>query len=164
MIMYNCESFLPIIDKKSKIMILGSIPGIKSLEQQQYYAHPQNRFWKLMGKLCGCKNLLNMEYKNRIKILLNNNYALWDVIKSCSRKGSMDANIHNETPNDMHKLLKEYGNIQILCFNGNKAYTAFKKYFPDLLFKYKYHKLPSTSPANARYKPEDLYREWNFIK
>ena len=155
-----CKSFLPNIDKNSEVLILGSMPGIKSLEEQQYYAHPQNRFWKLMGKCCNCKDLAKKIYPEKLKILLKNKIALWDVIATCNRDGSLDSNIENEIPNDIPKLLKKY-NIKRICFNGNKSYLSFKKYFPQILEQYNCYKLPSTSPANAKYKPEDLYNEWS---
>lgn len=155
-----CKSFLPNIDKNSEVLILGSMPGIKSLEEQQYYAHPQNRFWKLMGECCNCKDLAKKIYPEKLKILLKNKIALWDVIATCNRDGSLDSNIENEIPNDIPKLLKKY-NIKRICFNGNKSYLSFKKYFPQILEQYNCYKLPSTSPANAKYKPEDLYNEWS---
>ena len=161
--MNNCKSFKPSIDNNSKILILGSMPGIKSLEEQQYYAHPQNRFWKVMGNICNEPKLSELDYDTKLKILLNSNIALWDTIKSCKRDGSLDSDIQNETPNDIRTLLKKYPNIKTICLNGNKSYSAFKKYFPDLLGKYNCHKMPSTSPANARYSLDKLIEEWNII-
>lgn len=136
------------------------MPGVKSLEEQQYYAHPQNRFWKLMEKICNTDNLSDLIYKDKLQILLKNKIALWDVIQSCNRKGSLDSNIKNEIPNNIPELLKNFPNIKAICLNGNKSYAAFKKHFPKLLEQYKCYKLPSTSPANAKYKLEDLYNEW----
>lgn len=158
-----CKSFLPSINSKSEILILGSIPGVKSLEEQQYYAHPQNRFWRMMGLLCNVENLQDLNYPQKLQVLLKNRIALWDVIGTCTRKGSLDSNIQNETPNNIPELLKQFSNINTICLNGNKAYAAFKKYFPDLLKKCNCYKLPSTSPANARYKLNDLYREWESV-
>ena len=158
--MNNCKSFEPSIDCNSKILILGSMPGVKSLEAQQYYAHPQNRFWKVMGFICKTPDLPKLEYYKKLKTLLENNIALWDTIKSCKREGSLDSDIQNETPNDIRKLLKRYPKIKIICLNGNKSYTAFKKYFPDLLEKYSCLKMLSTSPANARYSKDELMKEW----
>lgn len=156
----NCKSFLPSINNESEIMILGSIPGVKSLEEEQYYAHPQNRFWKLMGLLCNVENLQDFDYQEKLQTLLKNKIALWDVIQSCERNGSLDSNIQNEISNNIPDLLKQYSNIKIICLNGNKAYSAFKKHFPELLKHYKCYKMQSTSPANARYKLEDLFKEW----
>ena len=161
--MNNCKSFDPSIDNNSRILILGSMPGVKSLEEQQYYAHPQNRFWKVMSIICNEPNLQELNYDLKLKTLLRNNIALWDTIKSCKRDGSLDSDIKNETPNDIRKLLKKYPNIKTICLNGNKSYFAFKKYFPDLLEKYNFHKMPSTSPANAKYSLDKLIEEWNVI-
>ena len=159
--MSNCKSFKPSIDNDSRILILGSMPGVKSLEMCQYYAHPQNRFWKVMGIICNEPNLHELDYGLKLKVLLKNNIALWDTLKTCKRDGSLDSNIQNEIPNDIRKLLKKHSNIKTICLNGNKSYSAFKKYFPDLLEKYDCHKMPSTSPANARYSLDKLITEWN---
>ncbi|MGN0032117.1 MAG: DNA-deoxyinosine glycosylase [Candidatus Gastranaerophilaceae bacterium] len=161
--MNNCKSFKPSIDNNSKVLILGSMPGAKSLEEQQYYAHPQNRFWKVMGSICNEPKLSELDYETKLQILLNNNIALWDTIKSCKREGSLDSDIQNEKPNNIRKLLKMYPNIETICLNGNKSYSAFKKYFPDFLEKYTCHKMPSTSPANARYSLDALTKEWSKI-
>ena len=115
-----------------------------------------------MGKICNCENLFELDYKTKLSVLLANKFALWDVIKSCSRDGSLDSNIKNEQPNDIPALLRQYPNIKAICLNGNKSYSAFKKHFPDLLNRYKCFKLPSTSPANARYNLEHLLAEWEI--
>ncbi len=162
--MNNCKSFKPSIDANSKVLILGSMPGVKSLEEQQYYAHPQNRFWKVLGRICNTDNLQELAYSQKLTILLQNGIALWDTIESCKREGSLDSDIQNEIPNDIKNLLKKYPNIKTICLNGNKSYSAFKKYFPDLLQKYNCYKMPSTSPANARYSLDMLVQEWSVIK
>ena len=159
--MNNCKSFAPSIDNNSKILILGSMPGVKSIAEQQYYAHPQNRFWKVLGYICNISNLQEFEYLRKLESLLDNNIALWDTIKTCKRKGSLDSDIQNETPNDIKDLLKKYPKIKTICLNGNKSYSAFKKYFPDLIQKYNCKKMPSTSPANARYSLDKLTTEWS---
>ena len=161
--MVKCKSFSPRINEKSRVLILGSMPGVKSLEMQEYYAHPQNRFWKVMGKICNCEGLHDMGYEDKIQVLLDNRFALWDVIASCEREGSLDSNIGNEKPNEIPKLLERYKNIKTICLNGNKAYSAFAKHFPDLLKIYICYKMPSTSPANARFKLENLYDKWKEV-
>ncbi len=161
--MSNCKSFAPSIDDNSKVLILGSMPGVKSLQEQQYYAHPQNRFWKVLGAICNEPNLHNFDYNKKLKTLLQNNIALWDTIKSCERIGSLDSDIQNEVPNPIDKLLKKSPNIKLICLNGNKSYSAFKKYFPELLEKYSCYKMPSTSPANARYNLNSLIKDWSNI-
>ncbi len=161
--MDNCKSFKPSIDNNSSILILGSMPGVKSLEMQQYYAHPKNRFWRIMGIICNVSNLQEFDYDSKLIALLKNNIALWDTLKSCNRQGSLDSDIKNEIPNDIKGLLKKYPAIKTICLNGNKSYCAFKKYFPDLLQKYNCLKMPSTSPANARYSLDVLIKEWAKI-
>ena len=161
--MNNCRSFKASIDNNSKILILGSMPSIKSLEEQQYYANPQNRFWKVMGVICNEPNLSQFDYNLKLKTLLQNNIALWDTIKSCKRNSSLDSDIQNDIPNDIKQLLKKFHNIKIICLNGNKSYSTLKKYFPDLLEKYSCHKMPSTSPANARYNLQTLTQEWQRL-
>lgn len=162
--MNNCKSFKPSIDNNSKVLILGSMPGVKSLKEQQYYAHPQNRFWKVLGQICNVNTLQELDYSQKLTILLQNNIALWDTIKSCKREGSLDSDIQNEIPNNIKKLLKKYPNIENICLNGNKSYSAFKKYFPDLLQKYNCYRMPSTSPANAKYSLDRLVQEWSVTK
>lgn len=159
----ECRSFKPSIDNSSEILILGSMPGVKSLEESQYYAHPQNRFWRVMGALCGCPELSSLEYSEKLKVLLDNKIALWDTIKSCEREGSLDSGIEREVPNDIKGLLKKYKSIKIICLNGNKSFSMFKKHFPDLLKTKKCLKMPSTSPANARYRIDNLIEEWQII-
>ena len=161
--MNNCKSFAPSIDSNSHILILGSMPGVKSLEMHQYYAYPQNRFWKVMEAICNEPKLHEFDYDLKLKTLLKNNIALWDTLETCKREGSLDSNIQNETLNDIRTLLKKYHNIKTICLNGNKSYSAFKKYFPDLSEKYTCHKMPSTSPANARYNLNKLIDEWKVI-
>lgn len=158
--MSNCKSFKPSINSNSNTLILGSMPGVKSLDDQQYYAHPQNRFWKVMGHICKRQDLSDLKYNKKLEILLANNIALWDTIKSCTRDGSLDSNILNIVPNDIRKLLKKYPNIKIICLNGGKSFSTFKKYFPDLLEKYDCRKMPSTSPANAKFSLDKLFEEW----
>ena len=161
--MRNCKSFKPSVDYNSKVLILGSMPGVKSLYEQQYYAHPQNRFWRVMSVICNEPKLYEFDYDLKLKTLLKNNIALWDTIKTCKREGSLDSGIQNEIPNDINGLLKKYPNIKTICLNGNKSYSALKKYFPDLLQKYTCYKMPSTSPANARYSLNKLIDKWNLI-
>ncbi len=163
--MTKCKSFKPEITTCSKVLILGSMPGVKSLEEAQYYAHPRNRFWKVTGFLCNVSNITDLPYRKRVQILLDNGFALWDVIGRCERQGSLDSAITKEVPNDIEGLLKKYSAIKIICLNGGKAQSAFKKHFPEIFScgKYKIYNLPSTSPANARFKLEDLIREWEEI-
>ena len=150
----------PFYTAKSSILILGSFPSVKSREENFFYAHKMNRFWPVLSSLFNTK-LTTVDEK--IEFLTKNNIALWDTIKSCTREGSLDSDIQNETPNDIKSLLKKYPNIKTICLNGNKSYSAFKKYFPNLLEKYNCFKMPSTSPANARYSLDKLIEEWHVV-
>ena len=105
-----CIGLRPNIDKDCRALILGSMPGVKSLEAQQYYAHPQNRFWPMMAHLLG--EALPSAYEERLAMLLRHHIALWDSIGSCEREGSLDSAIRNEQGNDFAALLQEYPGIR----------------------------------------------------
>lgn len=145
-------SFAPLVNNRSKIIILGSLPGMRSLEAQEYYAHPQNRFWRIMFDIFGAP--LSCDYAVKCALLLDNGVALWDVVKCAERKGSLDGNIRNETPNDIPKLLKIYPNIHFIIFNGTKACASYKKHFSEPTLPYA--RLLSTSPACAGRDAERL--------
>lgn len=160
--MTECFSFPPSIDGDSTVLILGSMPGVRSLELQQYYAHPQNRFWKLMGQLLDYP-LPDTEYQQRLAILKQHKIALWDVIAYCRRSGSLDSAISGERVYDFPALFEQYPNIKRLCFNGGKAHQAFLRHYKHLPNRYsniELFPLPSTSPANARMRLTDLIDVW----
>ena len=160
----SCKCLSPSINNTSEILILGSMPGVTSIEKQQYYAQPHNRFWKIMGIMCEVSNLYELNYESKLNVLLSNNIALWDTLDYCERSGSLDSKIKNERPNDIRKLLKDYPNIKIICLNGQTSYSTLKKYFPDLLSKYTCYLMPSTSRANAKYSLDNLVKEWSKFK
>lgn len=161
-IMSSCNSFAPIYNEQSKVLILGSMPGKRSLAMQQYYAHPQNRFWKMLGEIfqteTGCT------YEERKAFLLQHKIALWDVLKYCERESSLDSDIRNETPNDVTELLRENPQIQAIFCNGGKAAASFKKYFSGAFSQLDVYYYHSTSPANARMSLTDLVLEWQIIR
>lgn len=138
-------SFAPLIDIHCELLILGSLPGAKSLGENQYYAHPQNKFWPIMCRVFSGE--LSAGYDQRCSMLLKNRVALWDVIKCAKREGSLDGDIKNEIPNDIPALLKKYPRIGMIVFNGGCAFTKYKKHFgtPSV----PYLRLLSTSPACA---------------
>ena len=147
-----CIGLRPNIDKDCRALILGSMPGVKSLEAQQYYAHPQNRFWPMMAHLLGEE--LPSAYEEKLAMLLRHHIALWDSIGSCEREGSLDSAIRDEQGNDFVALLQEYPGIRAIYFNGGKSAQAFKRYNKALLARpdIAFHAMPSTSPANARWR------------
>lgn len=153
------SSFPPVIDKNSRILILGSIPGVKSLEKQQYYAHPQNKFWKIIFELF--QKEFKEDYAERITVLKNNHIALWDVIDSCERKGSLDSEIRNEEANQIAELLEEYPNIKAIFCNGGKSYKNLQKILGKN-FRIPIYLLPSTSPLHT-VSFEKKLEEWKKI-
>lgn len=150
------HTFGPVYDENSRILILGSFPSVKSREQQFYYGHPQNRFWKVAAALWGEEKPETIEVKK--EFLLKHQIALWDVIESCDIMGSSDSSIRNVVPNDMDVILKAAA-IGGIFLNGDKAYQLYLKYCkkegqPPV------KKLPSTSPANAAWNLEKLLAAW----
>ena len=154
------SSFPPIISEGSKILILGSVPGAKSLEMQQYYAHPQNQFWKIIFELL--KEDFTSDYQKRTEIIRKNYIALWDVIDTCEREGSLDTKIRNEEHNDIIKILREHPTIKAVFCNGQKSFKNLKKILGKdseipIFF------LPSTSPLHTVSFDKKL-AEWEILK
>lgn len=154
------RSFLPLVNANTKTLILGSLPGDRSLEQNQYYAHPQNRFWKVIRHLYDSPN--TTDYIDKVNLLLDNGIGLWDVCAEASRPGSMDLAIKDESPNPIIALLEANPGIKLVVFNGQKAYKLYAKYF-DEKENIRYLCLPSTSPANAKTNFEQLVTYWRTI-
>jgi hypoxanthine-DNA glycosylase len=140
------KGFAPFADQHSRVLILGSMPGERSLQQQEYYAHPQNLFWKMMSHVTGQE--LPHDYQQKIKMLNDAHIAVWDVCDACIREGSLDSAILDEKPNPIPELLQQFPQIKAIAFNGNKAGALYRKYFKTIPGIQYYH-LPSTSPANA---------------
>ena len=159
--MGRCIGFLPSIDDNCTTLILGSMPSVKSLEHGQYYAHPQNRFWPMMADFFN-NGKLPQTYAEKLAMLRQNHIALWDAINSCVREGSLDSAIQDEKPNNFATFLPRYPKITRICFNGNKSFQCFKKYNKQILQnpKFTFFTLPSTSPANARYRMPMLKEAW----
>lgn len=151
----------PIYDKNSKVLILGSIPSVKSRKEGFYYAHPQNRFWKTLSQVY--EEEIGETKAEKITFLKKHNLALFDVLKSCDISASSDSSIKNPIPNDLTKIIKE-SNIKTIFTTGHKAYTLYQKYcYPQT--KIKAILLPSTSPANCpKGIEEKLKKEYSQIK
>ena len=150
----------PVYDSNSKILILGSFPSVKSREQQFFYGHKQNRFWRVMAQVLGCAVPEDIEQKR--DMLLTHHVALWDVIASCEIIGSSDASIRDVQPNDLSRILS-HAEIEAIYTNGSKAYELYRKYIFPLNGRTA-HPLPSTSPANAGYSLERLVEAWGVIR
>lgn len=145
----SSTGFPPIARHDSRVLILGSLPGQRSLQAAQYYAHPQNVFWRIMQELTGACG----DYEQRCAVLLDHDIALWDVLAGSVRPGSMDADIELETAeaNDFADFFSRYSNIERVCFNGKKAAQMFQRFVVlDAMDKpVQFATLPSTSPAYA---------------
>lgn len=153
------HDFEPIYNQESRILILGTLPSVKSREQKFYYGHPQNRFWKLLAALTESETPRTIEEKK--SFLLKHHIAIWDVIAQCEIIGSSDSSIRNVAPADLNQILKQ-ASIEQIFANGGKAYQLYMKFaFPQV--KREIIKLPSTSPANAAFQMERLITEWKQI-
>jgi hypoxanthine-DNA glycosylase len=159
------KGFDPVARPDARVLILGSMPGVASLEATQYYAFPRNAFWKIMGELFGAAPQL--DYPQRLQKLKENHIALWDVIQACHRPGSLDSAISEagmET-NDFIGFFEMHPHIGHVLFNGQKAASLFKKKVaPALETRYEYLVLPSTSPANAAASYAMKLEKWSVLK
>ncbi len=155
------NSFLPLIGGQPHTLILGSLPGDKSLAMQQYYGHPQNRFWKVMQAVFFID--AGLLYADRVKALMDAGVAVWDVAQSAHREGSLDSAMRSETPNRIEELLTQYPTIHTIVFNGQKAAAMYKKHLPYFAHCI-YFSMPSTSPANAMHQLSKLIDAWQAIR
>ena len=157
MVVHNIE---PLYNADSKVLILGSFPSVKSREEEFFYAHPQNRFWKVIAAVFGEKVPRDIEEKKAL--ILRHNLAVYDVIYSCEITGSADSSVKNVVPSDLKPIINN-SKITKIFVNGRTAEKYYKKYQLkamgiDCIM------LPSTSPANAAYSLEKLISDWQKIK
>jgi hypoxanthine-DNA glycosylase len=147
------RGFPPVIDEGARVLLLGSLPGRASLEARQYYAQPQNAFWRIMGALVGAGP--ELAYRQRLARLKTSSLALWDVLAAAEREGSLDSAINRETAivNDFASLFERHDRIELVCFNGRTAEDLFRRRvlpnLPERFAGVARHALPSTSPAHA---------------
>lgn len=157
-------SFSAVYRPDARILILGSMPGIRSLDAAQYYAHPRNHFWPIMAEWAGFS--VALPYEERLAQLLAHKVALWDVAQECAREGSLDSNIksHTVVPNAISELADHCPNLQAILFNGQAAATLFRRHFKQqAVFAMPQHILPSTSPANAAVSFAHKREAWHNI-
>lgn len=176
--------FPPIIGEQARVLVLGSMPSVRSLELGQYYGHPQNHFWRIMGELLA--RPMPESYEERTAVLREAGIAVWDAFDSCRREGSLDQSIRDAKPNDVPGLLRKYPSIRLVVFNGRKAeqgfYSALKELYgsavsaagvsdlpgllklPELKGR-EFVRLPSSSPIpTQRHKRwQDKLDEWRII-
>jgi hypoxanthine-DNA glycosylase len=157
-------AFPALANKQAHILILGSMPGLKSLKDNQYYAHPRNAFWSIMSSLYSID--CQLDYQRRCHQLVQHKIAVWDVLHACQRPGSLDQHIVSDTiiTNDFELFFQQHSLIKKICFNGSKAQQLYLKHvLPRLSQSYQSIErilLPSTSPAHARMTMEQKYLHW----
>ncbi|AWE08988.1 DNA-deoxyinosine glycosylase [Lysinibacillus sp. 2017] len=155
----------PIVDEKTQVLVIGSMPGKQSLDKQQYYGNPRNHFWPIVGQLFETE--IPKHYEDRIELLRSKGIGLWDSIESCERQGSLDATIKNEIPNDFEALFKHFPQIQLVLFNGGKSFDVFKKKVGLSLLEGRYfEKMPSTSPIPGKNIKsfDEKVEAWSILK
>ena len=152
--------FGPLYDESSRVLILGSFPSVKSREQNFFYGHPQNRFWKVIAAVFDQPVPQSIEEKKQL--ILGNGLALWDSIASCEITGSSDSSIRNARANDI-RIILDSCNIERIYCNGRKSHELYKKYIEPQTGREAVC-LPSTSPANAQWTLERLIEEWSVIR
>lgn len=153
-------SFDPISNAATTILILGTMPGDKSLELGEYYGHSRNRFWKIISTITD--NDLPLTYTDKKALLLKTKIGIWDVAHKANRKGSLDNAIEDEEPNDLDNFIAMHKNLKVIGFNGTKSQALFDKYF-DRKSDLKYISLPSTSPANTSIDFDSICKLWRQI-
>jgi len=161
--MASVYSFPPVVSRNSKVLILGSMPGEVSLKAAQYYAHPRNAFWRIMGELFGAG--LSLPYQERLVVLDGAGIALWDSLRACTRPGSLDSAIRDEEANDFTALFTSFPKITHVFFNGAKSEAAFRRHvLPTLAGSQRvFARLPSTSPAHAGMTVDEKVKRWSAV-
>jgi hypoxanthine-DNA glycosylase len=157
---YLKTSFGPISNLDTCVLILGTMPGDKSLELNEYYGHSRNKFWKIISTITN--NDLPLTYPDKKTLLHKTQIGIWDVAHKANRKGSLDKSIQDEEPNDLNSFISEHKNLKVIGFNGTKAEALFDKYFTRQT-GIKYISLPSTSPANTGIDFDSICKIWRQI-
>ena len=154
----------PLIDERSRVLVLGSFPSKLSLQKREYYGNPQNHFWPIMGALFGFDP--RSPYSERTRNLLHNRVAVWDVVAECQREGSGDDAITEATPNSLSNLLRDFPEVRHVAFNGGTASRTARLFAPDLFEQddLECERFPSTSPRNARLPLAAKIEAWKRIR
>jgi TDG/mug DNA glycosylase family protein len=152
--------FLPVTGDVPRVLILGSFPSVQSLRHSEYYGNPQNHFWKIMESLFAIDHLL--PYQDRIAYLTGHHIALWDVVRSCSRRGSADEAIREPVFNDISQFLTAHPTVRLIVLNGTAAGRYFRRM--NISTARETRILPSTSPANTRYTLAEKGEAWKIIR
>lgn len=159
------HSFAPIVNQHARVLILGSMPGAASLRAGEYYAHPRNHFWRLLAEVTGFD--ASSSYVERTTALATAQIAVWDVLQSCLRQGSLDSSIDksSQQPNDFQSFFRDYSRIERVYFNGGAAEQIYRRHVLPQLDRpsLSYARLPSSSPANASWSFERKLAAWRDI-
>lgn len=163
----SVQSFPPVVDERSRVLVLGSMPGTASLKIQQYYGNPRNYLWAILYGLFEDRQP-DADYEDRIAFALSHRIALWDTIAQCEREGSLDSDIRDVVPNDIPGLLRQYPQVKTIACNGAKSHAELLKHFGQTaeIAERKVLKLPSTSPIpTPKYRGLDERLEaWRIVK
>lgn len=165
---HESTGFPPIADRRAEVLIVGSFPSQRSLEAGQYYAHPRNGFWPIMGRVLGTS--LDVPYGMRKRVLKTHRIALWDVVKTARRPGSLDSSIVGASvqANDFHRFFASHPQVRLVCFNGAKAAELYRRLvLPKLRSTFatlRYERLPSTSPAHAAMPLGKKLARWRVVR
>lgn len=152
----------PLVSRRTRLLILGSFPGVASLQAQQYYGHPQNHFWKILHAIwpSGPVPAGANSYQKRSEWLLDRGLGVWDVYAACEREGSLDSSIRQPVVNDFSQILQQCPKLEAIAHNGGES---FKHARHTSLLGLPVYKLPSTSPANASWSFERKLAAWREV-
>ena len=162
------RGFAPVEMADAEVLILGSLPGMRSLQMHQYYAHPRNAFWQLIERIFDAES--SLPYAQRVEILTANRIALWDVLSAAERPGSLDSSIVRSSAraNDFAAFFRAHPQVSRVCFNGRKAEELYRRFvLPGLSAEFaelRYVSMPSTSPAHAGMPFAEKLVRWKTIK
>lgn len=165
--MSTLHSFAAIAATDARVLILGSMPGALSLDRQEYYAHPRNSFWFIIGQLLSASP--GLDYQQKKQLLIANHIAVWDVLKACERTGSLDSSIKSDTvvTNEFELFFSRHPDIKTVFFNGARAEKEYLSHIASLQniqsLHLDYHRLPSTSPAHAAMTREQKLSVWHLV-
>lgn len=154
--MSRLQGLAPVLDANTRVLVLGSFPGVASLRAQQYYGHPQNHFWKILGALWQLP-LPAMAYDGRVAALRDRGLGVWDVYGACEREGSLDANIQNAELNDFAAVMRACPRLEAIAHNGGESFRHARH---TERLGVPVYKLPSTSPANASWSFDRKLSAW----
>ncbi|MBI3312427.1 MAG: DNA-deoxyinosine glycosylase [Candidatus Omnitrophica bacterium] len=155
------KSFKPLVDRRSRVLILGTMPGPVALARREYYGFPGNHFWPIMARLFGAREPL--AYPRKVRLLKKNRVALWDTIASCERAGASDGKIRRVAANDVPALIRRYPGIRVVFLNGRLAEKLYRKHSAHRV-RLPTITLPSTSPAHAAMSFQRKLKAWSVVK